>query len=233
MRISVDVSICVSGLTVNGKLPSLTHQMVNRLKNAETGVLGTRKLEPGNTAVKLRFRSELERSLDRRPPAKRSRQSPTGVERLSVTDCTEKKYVSARQGERYGPEKQKAAFRRGINQKDLSVYALPFENGLFFSSQQKVKGEQIFSMGFSVGWAIDREARKLSGPQRSDKGERMSGAQKRSDKVERSHQDWQERSDKVERSANARATPGWTASPIDDFQVSTITMGNTHAVFVW
>ena len=82
----------------------------------------------------------------------------------------------------------------------------------FFSSQQKFKGEQIFSMGFSVGWAIDREARKLSGPQRSDKGERMSGAQKRSDKVERSHQDWQERSDNVERSANARATPGWTAS---------------------
>ena len=47
----------------------------------------------------------------------------------SGTDCTEKKQVSARQGERSGPEKQKAASRRGSNQ-ELSVLVLPFENGL-------------------------------------------------------------------------------------------------------
>ena len=67
-----------------------------------------------------------------------------------------------------------------------SVCLLPFENS-FFLSQQKVKAEQSFSMGLFVGWVIDREARKLS------------GARGR-------------RSNKVERSANAQATPGWTAS---------------------
>ena len=72
------------------------------------------------------------------------------------------------------------------------------KTAFFFSSQQKFNGEQSFSMGFCVGWSIDWEARELSGPQRSNKVERMSGAQ--------------ERSDKVERSANVRATPGWTAS---------------------
>ena len=64
-----------------------------------------------------------------------------------------------------------------------------------FSSPQKFTAKQSFSMGFSVGGAIAREARKLSGPQRSDKAERLSGAQERSNKVERSQQ---ERSDKVE-----------------------------------
>ena len=43
----------------------------------------------------------------------------------------------------------------------------------------------------------------MSGPQRSDKAERMSGAQERSDKVERSQQ---ERSDKVEQSHMSEAT---------------------------
>ena len=38
--------------------PSTIWRETYRLKNPETGVLGTRKLEPGNTAVKLRFRSE-------------------------------------------------------------------------------------------------------------------------------------------------------------------------------
>ena len=80
----------------------------------------------------------------------------------------EKKYVSARQGERYGPEKQKAAFRRGIDQKELSVYALPFENGLFFFKPAEVQRRTNFLNGVFCGLS-DREARKLSGPQRSDK----------------------------------------------------------------
>ena len=97
-----------------------------------------------------------------------------------------------RTARRTGETEGKAAFVSNQKRKCLTIRKQP----LLFWSPLKFKAEQSFSMGLSVGWAIDREARKLN---------QATGAKRQS---------WaepEERSDKVERSANARVTPGWTA----------------------
>ena len=137
----------------------------------------------------------------RGPPAKRSRRSPTGVERLSVTDCTEKKHVSARQGERYGPEKQKAASRRGSNQ-ELSVYVLPFETALFFKPAEVQRRTKFLNGVFCSCGLSDRSGGKE--------------AERTTAKRQRWVLEWSTgmKQQSWAGSANARATPGWTASYI-------------------
>ena len=95
-----------------------------------------------------------------------------------------KKHVSARQGQGEDVEKQKGRLPPG-EEVTRGVYVLPFENGRFWS-QQRSKAEQSFSVGLSVGWAIDREARKLSGATVA-KRQSWSEPQERCDKVELSH----------------------------------------------
>ena len=99
------------------------------------------------------------KSLDWWPPATRTRWSPTGGGKRG-TDCTEtRRSTSPHDKPRRRYRETEVPPREEVTR---SVCVLQFENGLFFN-QQKFKAEQSFSVGLSVDWAIDREARELSG----------------------------------------------------------------------
>ena len=102
---------------------------------------------------------------------------------------------------RSGETEGQAASRRGSNQERLcpAIWKRPF-----FFKPAEVQSRTKFLNGVIWGWAIDGEARKLSG---------ATGAKRQS---------WaepQERSDQVEQSMNAGATPGWTASTVIKEQI--------------
>ena len=120
---------------------------------------------------------------------------------MNDTDCTdpEKKHVPARQREDL--EKQKGRLPPG-EEVTRSVYVLPFENSLFFSSHQNFKAEQSFSIcGLIIS---DRSGSEEAERSQRSEASKLSGAQERSDKVERSHA--QERSDELERTQRSEAT---------------------------
>ena len=102
----------------------------------------------------------MKKVWDGGPPAKRSRRSPTGAERMTQTTRIRRRSTST-----HGKEKIWRNRRAGCPQerKKPGAFMSCHSKTAFFSSQQKFKVEQSFSMGLSVGWAIDREARKLSG----------------------------------------------------------------------
>ena len=78
--------------------------------------------------------------MDGGPPAKRSRLSPTGVER--VTQTAQKRSTSPHGKEKIWRNKGRLPPEEELTR---SVYVLSFENGLFFSSQQKFKAEESLS----------------------------------------------------------------------------------------
>ena len=108
----------------------------------------------------------------------------TGVERVAKTARRREEARLCTARRRSGETEGQAASRRGSYQERicLTIRKRPF----FFWSQQKLKAEQSFSMGLSVGWVIDREARKLSGATGA-KRQRRAEPQERSDNVEQSH----------------------------------------------
>ena len=110
----------------------------NPLKLKQEKILAFSSVLPIPIVHTVSTKSYNERSLERGPPAKRSRRSPTGVERVTQT---------ARRRSTFPPSKEKIRRNKGRlppgKEVTRSVSVLSFENGFFFQASRSSKQNKV------------------------------------------------------------------------------------------